>query len=68
MTVKLSCDSFVQSLYREASSLERSTPFVRQTILLAVGTLSNKMINHMRKVNKPIPEMSSYIEEVSQVQ
>jgi hypothetical protein len=56
-----------QSLYHDAASFERVTPFLRQTILLAVGTLSNKMINHMRKVNKPIPEFTNYIDEVSQV-
>jgi hypothetical protein len=68
MTVKLLRHSLFQSLYHEAPSMERSTPFIRQTILLAVGTLGNQMINHMRKVNKPIPELSNYIEEVSQVQ
>ena len=57
----------IQSLYRESSTLEQTTPFVRQTILLGVGTLCNKMINHMRRVYKPIPELTNAVEEISQV-
>jgi len=57
----------VQSLYKESSSLERHTPMLRQTILLSVGTISNKMINTMRRHNRPIPQLMNVVEEISAV-
>jgi len=57
----------VKSLYKEASSLERHTPLLRQTVLLSVGTICDKMINTMRRHNKPIPQLMAAVEEISQV-
>ena len=57
----------VKELYKEANSLERHTPQLRQTVLLSVGTLCNNMINTMRRHNKPIPQLMSTVEEVSSV-
>jgi len=57
----------VKALYKEGGSLERHTPMLRQTILLSVGTICNKMINTMRRHNKPIPQLLSAVEEVSAV-
>ena len=57
----------VKSLYKESSSLERHTPLLRQTVLLSVGTICSKMINTMRRHNKPIPQLMAAVEEISQV-
>jgi len=57
----------VKSLFKESAPLERHTPMLRQTVLLSVGTLCNKMINTMRRHSKPIPQLMSTVEEVSSV-
>jgi len=57
----------VKSLFKESSSLERHTPMLRQTILLSVGTICNKMINTMRRHSRPIPQLMTVVQQVSAV-
>ena len=57
----------VKLLFKESSSLERHTPMLRQTVLLSVGSICNKIINTMRRQNKPIPQLMAIVEEVSAV-
>ena len=57
----------VKLLFKESSSLERHTPMLRQTVLLSIGSICNKMINTMRRQNKPIPQLMAIVEEVSAV-
>jgi len=56
-----------QSLFKESRSLERHTPMLRQTVLLSVGSICNKMINTMRRHNKPIPQLMTVVQEMSSV-
>ena len=58
---------YVKSLYKEAEALEQETPLLRQTVLLSVGTICNKMLNTMRRHNKPIPQLMTVVEEISSV-
>ena len=40
---------------------------LRQTILLSVGTICNKMINTMRRHSRPIPQLMTVVQQVSAV-
>ena len=56
-----------QELYREVKTVEHVGPTLRHMILLSVGSVSNQMIAKMRRLGRPIPEVITIIDDISQV-
>jgi len=56
-----------KELPKERGTIISPRRFLRKTLLLSVGTLTHRLINVMRSHDKPLPEVISFLDNISSV-